>query len=39
MAEVRAADGDALGDAIENDILGVEGVTAAYPSFLQERLK
>jgi Lrp/AsnC family transcriptional regulator for asnA, asnC and gidA len=39
MAEVRAADGDALGDVINEDILAVEGVTAAHPSFLQERLK
>jgi Lrp/AsnC family transcriptional regulator for asnA, asnC and gidA len=39
MAEVRARDGDALGDVIEDDIMGVEGVTAAHPSFLQERLK
>ena len=39
MAEVRAADGDALGDVIAERILGVEGVTAAHPSFLQERLK
>jgi Lrp/AsnC family transcriptional regulator for asnA, asnC and gidA len=39
MAEVRAADGDALGDVIAERILAVEGVTAAHPSFLQERLK
>ena len=39
MAEVRAADGDALGDVINEHILAVEGVTAAHPSFLQERLK
>ena len=39
MAEVRAADGDALGDVISDEILSVEGVTAAHPSFLQERLK
>ncbi|WP_439026113.1 HTH-type transcriptional regulator LrpA1 [Haloarchaeobius sp. DT45] len=39
MAEVRAADGDALGDVIHDEILGIEGVTAAHPSFLQERLK
>ncbi|MFW5977963.1 MAG: HTH-type transcriptional regulator LrpA1 [Halohasta sp.] len=39
MAEVRAQDGDALGDVISDDILSVEGVTAAHPSFLQERLK
>jgi Lrp/AsnC family transcriptional regulator for asnA, asnC and gidA len=39
MAEVRAADGDALGDVISAEILDIEGVTAAHPSFLQERLK
>jgi len=39
MAEVRAPDGDALGTVIRESILGIEGVTAAHPSFLQERLK
>jgi Lrp/AsnC family transcriptional regulator for asnA, asnC and gidA len=39
MAEVRAQDGDSLGDVISEEILSVEGVTAAHPSFLQERLK
>jgi Lrp/AsnC family transcriptional regulator for asnA, asnC and gidA len=39
MAEVRAADSDAVGDVIEERILGTAGVTAAHPSFLQERLK
>ncbi|MFB6080235.1 MAG: HTH-type transcriptional regulator LrpA1 [Haloferacaceae archaeon] len=39
MAEVRAPDGDALGAVISDQILGIEGVTAAHPSFLQERLK
>ena len=39
MAEVRAADGGALGDVIEEEIMGVAGVSAAHPSFLQERLK
>lgn len=39
MAEVRAADGNALGDVISEDILDIDGVTAAHPSFLQERLK
>ncbi|MHB9286683.1 HTH-type transcriptional regulator LrpA1 [Halobacteriales archaeon Cl-PHB] len=39
MAEVRAADGGALGDVIEEEIMGVDGVSAAHPSFLQERLK
>jgi len=39
MAEVRAEDGDAVGDVIRDEILAIEGVTAAHPSFLQERLK
>jgi len=39
MAEVRAADGDELGDVINDDVMGLDGVTAAHPSFLQERLK
>jgi len=39
MAEVRAADGGALGDVIQEKILAIDGVTAAHPSFLQERLK
>ncbi|WP_372912427.1 HTH-type transcriptional regulator LrpA1 [Salinigranum sp.] len=39
MAEVRAADGNALGDIIAEEILSIDGVTAAHPSFLQERLK
>ena len=39
MAEVRASDGDAVGDVIREEILSIEGVEAAHPSFLQERLK
>jgi len=39
MAEVRAPDGDSLGAVISDDILEIDGVTAAHPSFLQERLK
>jgi Lrp/AsnC family transcriptional regulator for asnA, asnC and gidA len=39
MAEVRAADGDELGEVIDSEITNLEGVTAAHPSFLQERLK
>ena len=39
MAEVRAPDGNALGDVISGEILPIEGVTAAHPSVLQERLK
>ncbi|WP_224450126.1 HTH-type transcriptional regulator LrpA1 [Haloprofundus salilacus] len=39
MAEVRAKDGGSLGDVISDKILSIDGVTAAHPSFLQERLK
>jgi len=39
MAEVRASDGNALGDVIAEEIREIEGVTAAHPSVLQERLK
>ncbi len=39
MAEVRAADGDKVGEAIRTKILSIEGVEAAHPCFLQERLK
>lgn len=39
MAEVRAPNGDAVGDIIQNDVLSIDGVDAAHPSFLQERLK
>jgi Lrp/AsnC family transcriptional regulator for asnA, asnC and gidA len=39
MAEVRAADGDALGEVIADDILAIDGIEEAHPSFLQERLK
>ena len=39
MAEVRASDGDAVGEVIREEILAIEGVEAAHPSFLQERLK
>jgi Lrp/AsnC family transcriptional regulator for asnA, asnC and gidA len=36
---VRAADGNALGDVIAEEIRAIEGVTEAHPSVLQERLK
>jgi len=39
MAEVRASDGDELGEIIDDRITGLDGVSAAHPSFLQERLK
>jgi Lrp/AsnC family transcriptional regulator for asnA, asnC and gidA len=39
MAEVRAVDGNAVGKIISDQIVTVEGVVAAHPTFLQERLK
>ena len=39
MAEVRASDGDELGAIINEEINSIDGVSAAHPSFLQERLK
>jgi len=39
MAEIRAADGDEVGGIIRDEILSIDGVEAAHPSFLQERLK
>lgn len=39
MAEIRAPDGDALGEIINDEIMELDGVSAAHPSFLQERLK
>jgi len=39
LAEVRAGDGDELGRVINENILTIDGVTAAHPCFLQERLK
>ncbi|MDZ7746107.1 MAG: HTH-type transcriptional regulator LrpA1 [Halobacteriales archaeon] len=39
MAEVRGTDGDAVGTIISEEILTVDGVEEAHPSFLQERLK
>ncbi|MXR51136.1 winged helix-turn-helix transcriptional regulator [Halovenus sp. WSH3] len=39
MAEVRAPDGDSLGEIINDEIMELPGVSAAHPSFLQERLK
>jgi Lrp/AsnC family transcriptional regulator for asnA, asnC and gidA len=39
MAEVRGTDGNAVGDVISEKLLAIDGVTAAHPSFLQERLK
>ena len=39
MAVVRASDGDAVGEVIREEVLSIDGVEAAHPSFLQERLK
>lgn len=39
MAEVRAPDGETLGEIINDQITTLDGVIAAHPSFLQERLK
>ncbi len=39
MAEVRGTNGDEVGDVIKEDILTIDGVIEAHPSFLQERLK
>jgi Lrp/AsnC family transcriptional regulator for asnA, asnC and gidA len=39
MAEIRADDGDELGTIINENITVIDGVSAAHPSFLQERLK
>ncbi|WP_053947886.1 HTH-type transcriptional regulator LrpA1 [Halolamina sediminis] len=39
MAEIRAENGDALGDVINDEVLEIDGLTAAHPTFLQERLK
>lgn len=39
LAEVRGSDGSAVSEVIREDILPIEGVTAAHPCFLQERLK
>jgi Lrp/AsnC family transcriptional regulator for asnA, asnC and gidA len=39
LAEIRAGDGDALGEVINDKVLEIDGVTAAHPCFLQERLK
>ena len=39
MAEVHAADGDELGRVINDRILAIDGIPAAHPTVLQERLK
>lgn len=39
LAEVRGTDGRAVGEVIRDEILTIDGVTAAHPCFLQERLK
>ena len=39
MAEVRGQDGDEVGRIIREEIIPIDGVIEAHPSFLQERLK
>ena len=39
MAEVRGPNGDEVGRIIRDEILTIDGVIEAHPSFLQERLK
>ena len=39
MAEMRAADGDALAKQIQEEVMTITGVEEAHPTFLQERLK
>lgn len=39
MAEVRGRDGNELGAIIKEDIMTIDGVLEAHPTFLQERLK
>lgn len=39
LAEVRAGDGGEIAEIINEEILPIDGVTAAHPCFLQERLK
>lgn len=39
LAEVRGPDGTEVSDVIRESILTIDGVTAAHPCFLQERLK
>ncbi len=39
LAEVRGSDGSRVSEVIREDILSIDGVTAAHPCFLQERLK
>jgi Lrp/AsnC family transcriptional regulator for asnA, asnC and gidA len=39
MAEIRAENGDALGDVINDEVLEIDGLTAAHPTVRQERLK
>ncbi len=39
MAEISAESGEGVGEIIRDEILTIDGVSAAHPSFLQERLK
>jgi Lrp/AsnC family transcriptional regulator for asnA, asnC and gidA len=39
LAEMRAPDGDTLAERIQTEIMPIEGIVEAHPTFLQERLK
>lgn len=39
LAEVRGDDGGEVSEVIKEEILSIDGLTAAHPCFLQERLK
>lgn len=39
MAEVRGPNSEAIGQVIQEEIMTIDGIDAAHPSFLQERLK
>ncbi|MEF8771580.1 HTH-type transcriptional regulator LrpA1 [Halodesulfurarchaeum sp.] len=39
MAEMRAEDGDTLARIIQDEVMTIEGIEEAHPTFLQERLK
>ena len=39
LAEIRGGDGEEVSQIIREEILSIDGVTAAHPCFLQERLK
>jgi Lrp/AsnC family transcriptional regulator for asnA, asnC and gidA len=39
MAEMRAEDGETLAGIIQDEVMPIEGMEEAHPTFLQERLK